>query len=48
MNRNKSDQLPLMQVQFLESVCVPLYDVIILLKFKDFSNEIKMVLFFQF
>lgn len=27
MNRNKSDQLPKAQIQFLQSVCVPLYHV---------------------
>lgn len=27
MNRNKSDQLPKAQIQFLQSVAVPLYHV---------------------
>ena len=27
MNRDKSDQMPKMQIQFLQSVCWPLYNV---------------------
>ena len=27
MNRSKQDQLPQMQIQFLQSVCIPLYNV---------------------
>lgn len=27
MNRNKIDQLPQMQIQFIQSVCLPLYEV---------------------
>lgn len=28
MNREKEDQLPLMQVGFIDSICMPIYEVI--------------------
>lgn len=27
MNREKEDQLPLMQVGFIDSICLPIYEV---------------------
>lgn len=27
MNREKEDQLPLMQVGFIDSICLPVYEV---------------------
>lgn len=27
MNREKQDQLPLMQVGFIDSICLPIYEV---------------------
>jgi dual 3',5'-cyclic-AMP and -GMP phosphodiesterase 11 len=30
MNREKEDQLPMMQVGFIDSICLPIYEVIIL------------------
>lgn len=29
MNREKEDQLPLMQVGFIDSICLPIYQVIV-------------------
>lgn len=31
MNRDKEDQLPSMQVGFIDSICLPIYEVIILM-----------------
>jgi dual 3',5'-cyclic-AMP and -GMP phosphodiesterase 11 len=30
MNREKEDQLPLMQVGFIDSICLPIYEVLYL------------------
>lgn len=27
MNRNKADQMPTLQIQFLQNICLPLYNV---------------------
>jgi len=27
MNRNKADQMPALQIQFLQNICLPLYNV---------------------
>lgn len=29
MNREKEDELPMMQVGFIDSICMPIYEVII-------------------
>ena len=29
MNRNKADQMPTLQIQFLQNICLPLYNVCI-------------------
>jgi hypothetical protein len=34
MNRNKADQMPALQIQFLQNICLPLYNVSQLLKLK--------------
>lgn len=38
MNREKEDQLPMMQVGFIDSICLPIYEVKFLLKFKIISK----------
>lgn len=37
MNRSKSNKLPQMQIQFLQSVCVPMYHVMIIIFLIKFS-----------
>lgn len=32
MNREKEDQLPMMQVGFIDSICLPIYEVIFIHK----------------
>lgn len=29
MNREKEDQLPMMQVNFIDSICLPVYEVML-------------------
>lgn len=38
MNREKEDQLPLMQVGFIDSICLPIYEV------NNFIKIMKMVM----
>ena len=34
MNRDKEDQLPAMQVKFIDSICLPIYEVILVSSMK--------------
>lgn len=48
MNREKEDQLPMMQVGFIDSICLPIYQVglnyqffysILFIEFLNFNNN---------
>lgn len=35
MNREKEDQLPMMQVGFIDSICLPIYEVTSFLRYRQ-------------
>jgi hypothetical protein len=39
MNRNKPEKLPKIQIQFLKSVCIPLYKVNFFINFENFIEK---------
>jgi hypothetical protein len=42
MNREKKDQLPAMQVSFIDSICLPVYEVRLL---HQFTRSVKLKCF---
>lgn len=38
MNREKESQLPLMQVNFIDTICLPVYEVRVCSEFKEYRK----------
>lgn len=47
MNREKEDQLPMMQVGFIDSICLPIYEVIFLNTNNLANTQTKMIFYIK-